>query len=487
MTLAHPALSRRLTGHQLTAYGLLVVLPAIGTLAILRAGAHLPRPLAAQSPAAAITPAAQATLRVPLFLTQIIVIIVVARLLSFLLRRLGQPGVVGEMVAGLLLGRSFLGVVAPATYAWLFPIGTGRFLNALSQFGLVLFMFLVGLELERPPQGDRRGSLAVVAHASIAIPMILGTGLALALYERFATSVASFPSFALFLGCALSVTAFPVLARILRERRLMTTEFGGTAMACAAFADVTAWIVLAFVLAVTGKSSAGSIPMAATLAGTVLFMILMVVVLRPLLRRWWAGRAGADLADPLEHREGVLSVMLLVVLLSALATEFLGIQALFGAFVAGAVMPREAALRRAIRVRFEDALSILLLPVFFAFAGLRADLSAVRNVADWGVCLLIIAVAVTGKIGGATVAARSTGTAWRESAALGVLMNTRGLMELILLTIGLRAGIITPLLFSLMLVMAIVTTMMTTPLLAALVPRVRVAAEPGAYRLPTQP
>ena len=462
---------RKLTGQQVVSYLLLVVAPTLAALVILDLGADLPRPVAEATAATPLVPSALAVLRLPIFLTQIIVIIAAARALGFVLRRLGQPAVVGEMLAGLLLGRSFLGFFAPAVYTWLFPVGTVRFLNALSQFGLVLFMFLVGLDVDGRETAGHRRTIAVIAHAGIAIPMLLGIALALPLYATFATSAASFTSFALFLGCALSVTAFPVLARILSERHLITTEFGRTAMACAAFADVTAWIVLAFVLEVTRVGAASRTGLAVGVLGTTVYVMFMLKVVRPWLARWWASHTPHDGGDPFEHREGVLTTLLLVVLVSALATEFLGVQALFGAFLGGVVMPRGLSLRRALRVRFEDALSILLLPLFFAYAGLRADISSIRTDRDWGIFLAIVAVAVIGKIGGSALAARTVGSSWRWASALGVLMNARGMMELVLLTIGLQAGIITPRLFTLMLLMAIVTTMMTTPLLGLVMPK----------------
>jgi Kef-type K+ transport system membrane component KefB len=445
----------------------LVVLPVVATLAVVMFGRSF---VAAATAAPSLLPSVAAErviLRLPLFLGQVIVIVGVAMLLGRVLKVMGQPTVIGEMLAGLILGRSVLGLVSPATYGWLFPVGTVRFLNVPSQFGIVLFMFLVGLEMDRSDTSGASGSVATIAHASIAVPMLGGALLALRLFAQYATTTVSFGAFALFLGCALGVTAFPVLARILRERGLSATQFGQTALSCAAFADVTAWIVLAIALAAARKTES-SVSLVITVLGSVGFVAIMLGVARPIFEGSWRRRSWAG-ADPLQDRQGLFALILLLVLAAALVAELLGIHALFGAFLAGLVIPKDAALRQALRARFEDLLSVLLLPLFFAYAGIRVDVSGL-SLGDLGNLALIIVVAVAGKIGGTTLAARAGGSEWREGAALGVLMNARGLIELVLLTVGLQAGVITPNLFTMMVLMAIGTTMMTTPLLRQVLP-----------------
>jgi Kef-type K+ transport system membrane component KefB len=296
--------------------------------------------------------------------------------------------------------------------------------------------------------------------------MLLSSILAVFLYERFGTTTASFGTFALFMGCAMSVTAFPVLARILQERNLVATPFGQTAVACAALADVTTWVLLAGVVAVSRNSGDSRAALMITIAGSIVYIATMFGAVRPIISWLWRrhGRAAADLLD---DRKDIFAGIIIAVLLSALTAELLGIHALFGAFLAGTIMPADSALRRAVRARFEDVLSVALLPLFFAYAGIRADLSALDATA-WAFLGVIVLVAVVGKVGGTTLAARLTGATWREGAALGSLMNARGLIELVLLTVGLQAGLITPQLFTMMFVMAVVTTIMTVPLLSRL-------------------
>ncbi len=450
------------------AYLALVVLPIVGLLLVLQLGSGLPRPDTAPAPAArSIVPAELVVLRLPVFLTQIIVIIGVARLTGLALRRFGQPQVVGEMLAGLLLGPSLLGLVAPGAYGWLFPPGTTRFLNALSQIGLVLFMFLVGLELQLRELAARGRQAVLVSHAGIAVPMFLGALLGLALYRDFGTRVTDFAPFALFMACALSITALPVLARILEEHALARTAFGALVMASAAVADVTAWLVMAVVVALARDGTAPTAgSLAGSLLGLVLYLAAMLLVIRPVLRRFWAWHCARFAAGPPPLGPNVLTALLVFVLGSAVATEWLEVHALFGAFVAGAVMPEDPELRAALRARFIDLLQVLLVPLFFAYAGVRTDLGALTTRADWLVCALVIATAMAGKLGGTALASRAAGIPWRESTAVGVLMNARGLMELVLLTLGLEIGVITPKLFAIMVLMAIATTLMTVPLLA---------------------
>ncbi len=447
-------------------YTVLVMAPVAAFLWIVLSGASMPAAVGIAAAPGAAAAAAPAYLNLSLLLAQITVIIAVARVLGILLKRLGQPQVVGEMIAGLALGPSLLGWVWPDASAWLFPAGTVRYIGVLSQLGIVLFMFLVGLELDLSSLRARGRHILIISHGGMALPMLGGGLLALLLYHDYSTAKTSFMGFSLFLGCAMSVTAFPVLARIIAERGLGATSLGATAMACAAVADVSAWALLAVSVSLergTGGVCAILLRMG---LGAAAFLGVMFFGVRHLLAWYWR-KAGTDGKG---FNTNGFSLILLVVLLAALATELLNAHAIFGAFVAGVAMPRDAKLGAAIKARMEDLLVVLLLPLFFAFTGLRTNVGLLSTSRDWWLAGLILAVAVAGKLGGSALGARASGICWREAGALGVLMNARGLMELVLLTIGLQDGVITPALFAMMVIMAVVTTMITSPVLARLVP-----------------
>ena len=394
-----------------------------------------------------------------ILMTQIGLIVLMSRAVGSLVEKIGQPRVIGEVLAGLLLGPSLLGWIAPGLSLALFPTQSLGFLHALSQLGLVLFMFMVGLEVDvRELYGQGHAAL-VISHASIMTPMALGAALSLYLYPRFAGPGASFAGFALFMGVAMSITAFPVLARILAERKLLRSRMGTLAIACAAIGDATGWCVLAYVVAFV-RASDSSIPVWLTVAGLPVFVAIM----------WWGGRRFLRGTEQAWMADGELSgnrqaLFLVFLLAAALITEALGLHLLFGAFVAGAVIPKHPGLGTYLIEKFESLTVLLLLPLFFAYTGLRTSVGQIRGPRMWGICLLIIAVAVAGKLGGTCIAARFSGLAWGESLALGSLMNTRGLMELVVLNIGLDIGIISPAIFSMMVVMAVTTTMMAPPLL----------------------
>lgn len=399
-----------------------------------------------------------------LFFLQIAVIIVTARALGALFRRLHQPQVMGEMVAGILLGPSLLGWLAPELWAGLFPPASLGALGALSQTGLLLFMFLVGLELNPRLLRGLGHTALVTSHASIVAPFFLGSVLALYLYPRYSDSSVSFTEFALFMGAAMSVTAFPVLARILTERNLLRSKVGAVTIACAAVDDVTAWCILAGVVALVRAASAEG-ALAFTFVGSALYVGIMLRGVRPLvgrLERYYHARGRLT--------QDMVAIALLLVLASAWVTEWLGIHALFGAFLMGAVMPKDHGFVHELSQRLEDVTVVLLLPLFFAFTGLRTQLGLLDGAGPWLDCGLVILVAVAGKLGGSSVAARLSGLGWREAGALGVLMNTRGLMELVILSIGLDLGVISPMVFVMMVLMALVTTFMTTPLLEWIYP-----------------
>jgi Kef-type K+ transport system membrane component KefB len=399
-----------------------------------------------------------------LLILQVAVVVAASRLAGALFRLIGQPQVMGEMVAGILLGPSLFGWLAPGTSASLFPPDSLGGLFAISQLGLLVFMFLVGVELN-PRLLRGKGLTAVVtSHASIVIPFTMGVTLALYLYPRLSDQGVGFTGFALFMGAAMSVTAFPVLARILSERDLMRTRVGAVAIACAAVDDVTAWCILAAVVAVV-RSGAGQ-PLWITIGGSVAFVLAMVFLVRPALRLLQRAfdRDG-------EVTQSMLAVILVVALAAAWTTERIGIHALFGAFMAGAVLPKDDRLVHAITEKLHDFTVVLLLPLFFAFTGLRTSIGLVEGVEMWGYAALILLVAVSGKWGGSTLAARATGMGWREAGAVGLLMNTRGLMELVILNVGLDIGVISPALFAMMVMMALATTFMTSPLLQWIYPR----------------
>ncbi|HET9955473.1 MAG TPA: cation:proton antiporter [Polyangiaceae bacterium] len=399
-----------------------------------------------------------------LFVLQAISIVGLSRLLGSVARAIGQPMVVAEIAVGVALGPSLFGWLAPGAFAAVFPPSSLAPLGLLSQVGLLLFMFLIGLEFD--PQllkGRGRASIAI-SHASIAAPFGLGTLLALYLYPRVAPAHVSFLPFALFLGAAMSITAFPVLARILVERGLLDSRVGMLTLACAAVDDVTAWCILAFVVAVVRESGTSAFW---TCALALAYIGFMCVVIRPLLMR--LARYGE--AKGHGATDNYLAVILLLALLSAWITERIGIHALFGAFLLGAVAPRTDGFAKRVAGKLETVVVVLLLPLFFAFSGLRTDLQLLNSPESWWMCGLIVFVACLGKFGGSSVAARLSGLSWREASTLGILMNTRGLMELIVLNTGLELGVISPKLFTMMVIMAIITTFMTTPLVLKLYPR----------------
>jgi Kef-type K+ transport system membrane component KefB len=399
-----------------------------------------------------------------LLISQACVIIVVARLIGRLLRRIGQPAVIAEVIAGIVLGPSLLGRVSPAFAVALFPKASLPGLSLLSQVGLVFFMFLIGLELDPKILRGRGASSFAISAAGILVPFSLGALLAVQIFASQAEPGVPKASFTLFMGIAMSITAFPVLARILAERKLIRTNLGSIALACAAADDVTAWCLLAFV--VSFVHAKGQLAAVLTTAEALAFAGFMLFVVRPLL-----ARLAARITTRENLTQNVVALTFVLLLASALTSELIGIHALFGAFLFGAIMPRQGDYAHALAERMEDFVVVALLPLFFAYSGLRTELGLVVTTSDWLLCLVLIAVACLGKFGGSFAVARLTGMSTRDSAALGVLMNTRGLMELIVLNIGLDLGVISPKIFTMMVLMALLTTVMTTPLLALVGPR----------------
>ncbi len=393
-----------------------------------------------------------------LLLAQIITIIIVARILGWLSLKIGQPAVIGEIVAGILLGPSFAGAFLPAFSTALFPVQSLGNLQFLSQIGLILFMFIVGMELDIKTLKNRAEDAVLISHASIILPFTLGLGLAFFIYTSFAPPGIPFLSFGLFMGVAMSITAFPVLARIVHDRGIQKTPLGVISITCAAVDDVTAWSLLAAVVAVAKAGSLLSTVFTLLLA--LLYILVMLKIIKPFLNRV------GDLHSSRENlSKPVVAIFLCTLIISAYFTEIIGLHALFGAFVAGTIMPDNARFKNLLIEKIEDVAVILLLPLFFVFTGLRTQIGLINDMNLLGVTGLIILVAVTGKFVGGALAARFVGQNWQNSLSIGALMNTRGLMELVVLNIGYDLGILTPEIFSMMVIMALLTTFMTGPAL----------------------
>lgn len=390
---------------------------------------------------------------------QLLVVVAACRLTGKLFGRMGLPMVVGEMTAGILLGPSLFGSLAAPAFQLVFPTESLGTLWLLSQVGICLFMFTVGMELNLGHVRNKVTTAVAVSHASILFPFLLGILLAFYLFTDMAGPKANFLGFALFMGISMSITAFPVLARILRERNISRTPLGSIALTCAAVDDVTAWSIMAFVVAVAKATSV--VASVFTLALALGFIAIMIFVVRRSLSAW----IGVEQLYREEPAPGTLGIIVCAVIAAALTTEVIGIHALFGAFLAGAVMPDVAEFRRRITRLLEMFSSVLLLPLFFAFTGLRTEIGLLAGPEDWFLCFAIIGIATLGKLGGSAVAARVTGMNWREALQLGALMNTRGLMELIALNIGYDLGILSPRIFTMLVIMAITSTLMTGPLL----------------------
>ncbi|SKB83794.1 cation:proton antiporter [Dyadobacter psychrophilus] len=391
-------------------------------------------------------------------LLQIITIILVARVFGWLCKSIGQPTVIGEIAAGIFLGPSLLGLYFPEFSTFLFPAQSLGNLQFLSQVGLILFMFIIGMELDLKVLKTKAQEAIVISHASIILPFALGVGLALYIYQQFAPDGISFLSFALFIGIALSITAFPVLARIVQERGLSRTKLGMMVITCAATDDITAWCILAAVIAIVKAGDFVSSIYTIILAGAYVF--LMLKVLKPVLKR---------VGDHYSYREGltkpVVAMFFVVLMFSSYCTEVIGIHALFGAFMAGVIMPANQNFRNIFIEKVEDVSMVLLLPLFFVFTGLRTQIGLLNDLYLWEITGLIIAAAVTGKFIGSAVAARFVNQSWRDSLIIGSLMNTRGLMELVVLNIGYDIGVLSPEIFAMMVIMALATTCMTGPAL----------------------
>jgi Kef-type K+ transport system membrane component KefB len=393
-----------------------------------------------------------------ILLAQIITIILVARVFGWIFKKIGQPSVIGEIIAGIVLGPSLLGMYFPEFSATLFPKESLGNLKFLSQIGLILFMYVIGMELDLKALKNKANEAVVISHASIVIPFALGIGLSYFVYDQFAPSGVTFLAFSLFMGIAMSITAFPVLARIVQERGINKTKLGAIVITCAAADDITAWCILAVVIAIVKAGSFVSSLYVIMLA--MLYVATMLFIVKPFLKRIGDLYGSKDsLVKP------VVAIFFLVLIISSYATEVIGIHALFGAFMTGVIMPDIAKFRNIFIEKVEDVSVILLLPLFFVFTGLKTEVGLINDPYLWKITGFIILVAVVGKFFGSALAAKFVGQNWRDSLTIGALMNTRGLMELIVLNIGLELKVLTPAVFTMMVIMALVTTFMTGPAL----------------------
>ena len=393
-----------------------------------------------------------------LLLFQIITIVLVARIFGWIFRKIGQPSVIGEIIAGIVLGPSLFGMYFPDMKEALFPVASLGNLQLLSQIGLILFMFVIGMELDLKVLKNKANEAVVISHASIVIPFALGIGLSYYIYHQFAPPGIEFLSFSLFMGIAMSITAFPVLARIVQERGIHKTRLGTIVITCAAADDITAWCILAVVIAIV---KAGSFVSSLYVIGLAfVYVLTMLFVVKPFLKR-----VGDLYAKKSNIKKSVVAIFLLTLIVSSYLSEIIGIHALFGAFLMGAIMPDIAKFRNVFIDKVEDVSVILLLPLFFVFTGLRTEIGLINDAYLWKVTGCIIAVAVVGKFIGSALAAKFVGQNWRDSLTIGALMNTRGLMELVVLNIGYELGVLSPKVFTMMVIMALVTTFMTGPAL----------------------
>lgn len=396
---------------------------------------------------------------VSLLILQIIIILLVCKLFNFIFRKIHQPQVIGEMFAGIFLGPSVLGFFAPEISKIIFPAESLSYLYVLGQIGVIIYLFIIGLEVDLSVLRKYVRQSVIIGSAALIVPFILGSMLGFYIHPQLGES-ADITNFSLFCGTALCVTAFPVLARILSERDLLFSKIGTIAIACAAFGDIIAWILLALVVLFVRASSDSSTSIGFTIGGTTIFILGMLFIAPVIIRR-----IERFYVDQKDISNNLLAASLLFMLVSAWITEELGIHAIFGAFLAGVIMPKSENFVNAVKQKLEDLTTVLLLPLFFVLTGLKTKIYLINGAEMWLYCILIIVVATAGKFGASFLAARFTGLNWREAGAIGVLMNTKGLMELVVLNVGLEIGIISPSVFAMMVIMTFMTTFITSPLL----------------------
>jgi Kef-type K+ transport system membrane component KefB len=393
-----------------------------------------------------------------LLLLQIIIILFTSRVFGIVFKKMGQQTVIGEIIAGILLGPSLFGWLFPGYFSIIFPSNSFLPLQFLSQIGLTFFMFVIGMELEINQIRNKAQDALIISHTSIFFSFFLGTYLSLHLYNEFAPKGISFLSFSLFMGISMSITAFPVLARIIKERGLTKKPIGILAITCAATDDITAWCLLAVIIAIIKAGSIASSLVTIGLAIT--FIILMIYFVKP-----WLQKIINKRNKSLQNDKFTIAIAFCLLFLSAYATEIIGIHALFGAFIAGVIMPNNFQFKETLSDKIEDVSTIIFLPIFFALTGLRTQIGLLNDAHLWIISSIIICTAVIGKFVGSTLTAKMIGESWKDSLSLGALMNTRGLMELIVLNIGYDLGVFGPEIFSILVVMALFTTFMTGPTL----------------------
>jgi len=388
-------------------------------------------------------------------LLQLIIILIVVQMFGYLCGRIGQQWVIGEILAGLALGPSFLGALLPGIKGFIFPTSVLPTLQTLGDIGLVLYMFSLGARLDTHLMLRQSRTAIITSISGILLPLLLGATLAFFLFP-LAGPKTDLISFMLLVGTAMAITAFPVLARLLTEKNMLGTKIGTLALTCAAVDDVIAWCLLALVVAVIHSKGLPSIVL--TVGLTLLFIVCMLTVVRPLL-------AYAD--RHIRSKQLLVAFSIALLLLSAYCTNAIGIHPVFGAFLMGIILPRKPLFVELVR-NIDQVNSVLFLPLFFVYSGLRTQVGLISSPWMWLICLLVLVIACVGKIGGGTFAVRFMGESWRDSLSMGVLMNTRGLVELIVLNIGLDLGVLSPTLFAMLVIMALVTTMMASPLLPLL-------------------
>lgn len=396
-----------------------------------------------------------------MLLLQIISILTVSRLFGYFFSKIGQPTVIGEILAGIILGPSLLGHFCPEIFNFLFTPSSLGSLYILSQVGLILFMFTIGMDLNLGTLKEKMGETYFISHSSIIIPYFFGMLLAYFVYPEFAAKHTDFLSFALFIGISMSITAFPVLARIVQEKGLTKTHLGTIVIASAAIDDVTAWCLLAAAIAIAKTGS--FVSSIYTIGLSIIYVLVMFFIVRPFLKR-----VGEIYSNSEVLNKSIVAFLLLILVLSSYTTQIIGIHALFGAFLAGVIMPPLPNFRKLVIEKIEDVSVTLLLPLFFVFTGLRTQIGLLNSPYLWEICALFIIVAISGKFIGGAFSARILGESWKDSLSIGILMNTRGLMELIVLNIGYEMGILPPSIFVMLVIMALVTTFMTTPVLSVI-------------------
>lgn len=394
-----------------------------------------------------------------ILILQILVIILASRMLGWIMSLIRQPTVIGEILAGIMLGPSLLGLYFPEATIFLFPETSIGNLQFLSQIGLILFMFIIGMELDIGVLKQRAGAAVFISNASIVVPFVLGVGLSYFLFEKFSLPGGRYVPFALFMGIAMSITAFPVLARIVQERGMTRTPLGITAITCAAVNDITAWGILALVVAIANASAISGALL--TIFLSLVYVLVMLLIVRPLL-----GKVARKYTVRETISKMVVAIVLSIMLVSSYITEVIGIHALFGAFMAGVIIPDNVRFKQIMAEKLEDVSLVLLLPLFFVYTGLRTEIGLLNEPGLWLTALLVVAVGVAGKFAGTALASRMTGQSWKDSLLLGALMNTRGLIELVALNIGYDIGVLSPEIFTILVLMALVTTFMTGPAMA---------------------